>query len=117
MISRVATAIDDEHRPNVITPIGEWGPWINGGGWLHVQGMAVDLLYRDISKVAHIMGECQAGRVEIVYQPGHPHGFVTAIYMAEVAHFRTLWDPTGLLTELKAKTVPYPPLFTASPDC
>lgn len=49
-----------------------------------------------------------AGRIEIVYQPGHPHGFVTSIYMAEIAHCRVLWDPTGALAALKAKTGPYP---------
>ena len=79
----------------MITGIGGWGPWIDGGGWLTVQGVPVDLLYRDIENVAAIMAECAAGMPRIVYQPGHPHGFSTAIYLAEVALCRVLWDPTG----------------------
>jgi predicted nucleotidyltransferase len=36
-LSKVATNLDDEHRPDVVTGIGGWGPWINGGGWLRIQ--------------------------------------------------------------------------------
>lgn len=31
-LRKVATKLDDEHRVDVITEIGGWGPWINGGG-------------------------------------------------------------------------------------
>jgi len=31
-LRRVAAAIDDDHRENIVTEIGDWGPWINGGG-------------------------------------------------------------------------------------
>ena len=108
-LRQIATALDDAHRADVITPLGGWGPWINGGGWLTVQGRPVDLLYRDLAKVTHIIDDCCAGHVEIAYQPGHPHGFVTSIYMAEIAHAHLLWDATGALAALKAKTTPYPP--------
>ena len=33
---------------------------------------------------------CQAGRIERVYQPGHPHAFVSIIYVGEVALCRVL---------------------------
>lgn len=33
---RVASVLDDDNRDNLITEIGGWGPWINGGGWLKV---------------------------------------------------------------------------------
>jgi hypothetical protein len=42
-------------------------------------------------------------------QAGHPFGFVSAIYMGEVATCRMLWDKRGELAALKAKTQPYPP--------
>ena len=73
-----------------------------------MQGLSVDWLYRDVRKVAGIIDDCSAGRIEIAYQPGHPHGFVTHIYMAEIAHCQILWDPTGVLAELKSRTTPYP---------
>lgn len=92
-----------------VTPIGGWGPWINGGGWLRVEGRKVDLLYRDLAKVRAVIDACRAGRIERHYQPGHPHAFVSAIWMGEVAEPRILWDPTGALAALAALTSPYPP--------
>jgi len=92
-----------------VTAIGEWGPWINGGAWLTVEGKRVDLLYRDLGKVRGVVDACHAGRIERAYQPGHPHAFVSAIYMGEVALCRVLWDPENLLAELKRRCEPYPP--------
>jgi predicted nucleotidyltransferase len=42
-----AASLDDEHRKDIITDPGEWGPWINGGGWLKIDDMAVDILFWD----------------------------------------------------------------------
>ncbi|KIL40067.1 DNA polymerase subunit beta [Gordoniibacillus kamchatkensis] len=108
-LGRIATALDDEHREGLMTKIGEWGPWINGGGWLNVRGMPVDFLLRDVRKVSRVIDDCLAGEVTIDYYPGHPHGFVNAIYMAEAALCRILWDAQGAVQELKAKTSPYSP--------
>lgn len=107
-LADLARAVDDAHRPDLLTAIGGWGPWINGGGWLTVQGMPVDLLYRDLHHVTAIVEECIAGAPRIGYQPGHPHGFSSAIYLAEIALCRVLWDPAGAVAELKRATVPYP---------
>ena len=69
-LSKTATKLDDEHRTDVITDIGGWGPWINGGGWLKIQSHAVDLLYRDLGKVMAVIDDCLQGKVEMFYQPG-----------------------------------------------
>ncbi|HEV8191622.1 MAG TPA: nucleotidyltransferase domain-containing protein [Ktedonobacterales bacterium] len=110
-LQRVAQAVDEEHRMGLLTAIGGWGPWINGGGWLHVRGMPVDFLYRDLHQVATAIQQCRAGDITIAYQPGHPHGFLTSIYLAEAALCRILWDPHDALQGLKARTAPYPPLL------
>jgi hypothetical protein len=86
----------------------EWGKWINGGGWLKVEGIPVDFLYRDVAQVSQVIDDCHAGEITIDYQPGHPHGFVSSIYMGEVALCLPLHDPQGVLATLKAKTTPYP---------
>ncbi|HTR83173.1 MAG TPA: nucleotidyltransferase domain-containing protein [Reyranella sp.] len=91
-----------------VTAIGEWGPWINGGAWLTVEGTRVDLLYRDLGKVRSVIEACRAGKVERVYQPGHPHAFVSSIYMGEMALARLLWDPDGAMASLKRQCDPYP---------
>jgi hypothetical protein len=91
-----------------VTPIGGWGPWIVGGGWLSVEGRKVDLLYRSIDDVDGVFTKCRAGEIEMHYQPGHPHGFCSAIWMGEVALCQPLHDPEGRLARLKAATAPYP---------
>jgi predicted nucleotidyltransferase len=107
-LSKVATQLDDEHRADVITNLGGWGPWINGGGWLSIQSHPVDFLYRDLEKVSAVIDDCLHGKVEIFYQPGHPFGFVSSIYLAEVAVCQPLWDAEEIISELKKKIDPYP---------
>jgi len=108
-LTRVAVRLDDEHRPDLVTAPGGWGPWINGGGWLKVRSLPVDFIYRDLDKVERVISDCCAGRIEIAYQPGHPHSFVSSIYLAEVALCQPLWDPRGTLARLKDRVTPYPP--------
>jgi predicted nucleotidyltransferase len=107
-LNHLASELDDSHRTNLITPVGEWGKWINGGGWLKVEGTPVDFLYRDVAQVNQVIDDCHAGKIAIDYQPGHPHGFVSSIYMGEVAFGLPLHDPHDVLSALKAKTTPYP---------
>lgn len=110
-LQQVATELDDQHRDDLMTEIGDWGLWINGGGWLTIQGIAVDLLYRDLEQVAGCIAACCAGQITIAYQVGHPHGFCNSVYMAEVAVGRSLWDPEGRLQALQEQTRSYPPLL------
>lgn len=107
-LNQAAQALDDQHRPEVCTPIGGWGPWVTGGGWLMIDGQHVDFIYRDIGRVARVIDECCAGVLTINDQAGHPAGFPSSIYMGEVAVCQPLWDPRGTLAALKARTVPYP---------
>jgi len=113
-LSRLATDLDDDHRPNLLTPIGGWGPWINGGGWLEISGVAVDFLYRDLDKVNQVIAACLAGKIQVDYQPGHPHAFTSAIYLAEIAVCQPLADPSGIVAGLKARVSPYPPALRAA---
>ncbi|HEV3477068.1 MAG TPA: nucleotidyltransferase domain-containing protein [Rubrobacteraceae bacterium] len=105
----LAQELDDRHPPDAVTNFGEWGPWINGGGWLTIEGRRVDWLYRDLDLVELTIGECSAGRPSVYYQPGHPHGFHTHIYMGEIHYSRSLYDPVGELRALKNTTERYPP--------
>ncbi len=99
--------VDDPGAPTV-TGVGDWGPWIVGGGWLTIAGQKVDLLYRPIERVEKIIEECREGLITVDYQPGHPHGFSSAIWMGEVALCRPLSDPEAVIARLKAMTIPYP---------
>ncbi|WP_375784488.1 nucleotidyltransferase domain-containing protein [Bradyrhizobium sp. Pha-3] len=104
-----ATELVDDPTADHVTPVGEWGPWIVGGAWLAIGGHKVDLLYRSIDQVADVIDACRNGEISMHYQPGHPHGFCSAIWMGEVALCRVLHDPDRLVAALKARTAPYPP--------
>lgn len=103
----VRSLVDDPDA-GTVTEMGEWGPWINGGGWLSVNGRKVDLLYRDLARVRATIADCLLGHVSMNYQPGHPHGFVSAIWMGEVALCVPLVDRGNCIAALKAQTWPYP---------
>ena len=64
---------------------GEWGPWVDGGGWLHIGGTAVDWLYRDLDRVRTSWEDAQAGRCDFHFQVGHPLGVPDFMYAGEVA--------------------------------
>lgn len=109
-----ASDLDDEHRENLIAPPGEWGEWVNGGGWLVIRGYHVDLLLRDIDRVANVIAECQDGIARPHYQTGHPHAFINAMYMGELAIGKMLWDLSGEATRMKAIAEIYPPKLKAA---
>ncbi|MGM1048531.1 MAG: nucleotidyltransferase domain-containing protein [Bacillota bacterium] len=107
-MNRVAEKLDDEQRGKLVTPLGGWGPWVNAGGWLTVQGYHVDLILRDIHRVSGVIDECMSGVVSTHYHAGHPHAFLNVMYMGEISICRVLVDPIGKIRNLKAKTTPYP---------
>ncbi len=92
----------------MMTTIGGWGPWVNGGGWLTIDGEPVDILYRDAARAEHVIAECRKGRFECAYHYGHPHAFVSTIYAGEIATCRPLHDPHRFVAACKAALDPYP---------
>lgn len=107
-IDKIATKLDDEHRVNLVSSLGEWGPWVNAGGWLVIQGYHVDFIFRDVKCVSKVIDECINGKISSNYQTGHPHAYLNSMYMGEVAICKILDDPENKITELKEKTIPYP---------
>jgi predicted nucleotidyltransferase len=91
-----------------VTEPGGWGPWVDGGAWLTIDGLRVDWIYRDLDRVHRVWNDCQDGRFEIGTQPGHPLGVYSHAYAGEVALARVLADPSGELTALKARIRTYP---------
>jgi Nucleotidyltransferase domain len=85
---------------------GAWGPWVDGGAWLTVAGTRVDWIYRDLDRVEQIRADCEAGRVECHFQIGHPHGFWTSAYVAELALARILADPDKALERALPRRYP-----------
>jgi predicted nucleotidyltransferase len=103
-----AKQLADEPDETTVTPVGEWGPWIVGGAWLTIQEQKVDLLYRELDAVREVIDACRAGRITMHYQPGHPHGFCSAIWVGEIVYCQALHDPRQAIAELKSIALPYP---------
>ncbi len=108
LFKQKAVSLDDEHRKNVITNPGEWGPWINGGGWLKIDGIDVDILFRDSLKVISVIDDCMDGKISIDYQCGHPFGFVNSIYMGEIVYCKILSNNNNLIPEQKNRLIDFP---------
>jgi predicted nucleotidyltransferase len=107
-LNEAATALDDAHRTDLATALGGWGAWVDGGAWLTIDGIAVDLIYRDLARVDGVIADVQRGEFQIAYHPGHPHSFVSSFYAAEIAVGVALHDPDGLIAARKAQLTPYP---------
>ena len=110
LFKRRACPLDDGHRENAITDIGDWGPWINGG-WLKVDGTDVDILFRDTRKVSATVDTCLSGGIAIDHQCGHPFGFANSIYMGEVAHGKELYAANSRVKGQKKRLSPFPETY------
>jgi predicted nucleotidyltransferase len=95
-----------------LTEPGEWGPWVDGGGWLTVDGAAVDWIYRDLDRVQRAWRDAEQGRYAFHGQAGHPLGVPDFAYAGEVALGVVLADPSGELAALQQRTRRYPPALT-----
>ncbi|WP_446216943.1 nucleotidyltransferase domain-containing protein [Micromonospora sp. IBHARD004] len=111
-LREVAAAVADDEVE--LTAPGGWGPWVDGGGWLRIGGVAVDWIYRDLDRVHRSWADCRAGRYQVGVQAGHPLGFYSHAYAGEVALCQVLGDPTGELTALREETSSYPPALAVA---
>ena len=92
-----------------VTELGAWGPWVDGGGWLHIDGTPVDWIYRDLDRVRAAWEDARQGRFTFHAQVGHPLGVPDFAYAGELALGVVLADPSGELGALRAQMAAYPP--------
>lgn len=92
-----------------VTEPGEWGPWVDGGAWLSVDGTSVDWIYRDLDRVQTAWAQAQQGQFAFNAQTGHPFGVPDFAYAGEVALGVVLDDPSGQLNALQRQASTYPP--------
>ncbi|MFJ3184668.1 nucleotidyltransferase domain-containing protein [Streptomyces halstedii] len=112
-----ALASEFQGAPVDVAGPGGWGPWVNGGAWLTVDGVAVDWILRDLDRVGSVWADCRAGRFDVGVQPGHPLGFWSPCYVGEIALSRVLRDADGEVTALREAAGTYPePLRRALAD-
>lgn len=107
-LEAVAQALNDETHERLVYGPGEWGPWVDGGAWLVVSGQRVDFILRDLKRVRSAIEGAQQGHFSTNYQPGHPHAFLSIMYMGELAVSRLLWDRAGAVGALQELARVYP---------
>lgn len=71
--------------PGQVFAPGDWGRIVNGGAWLDIDGVAVDLIYRDLGEVEHWTAEAEAGRFRIEREVGYVAGIPTYVLAGELA--------------------------------
>jgi predicted nucleotidyltransferase len=109
-IRTIASQLNDTPAP-VVTDLGGWGTWVNGGAWLTIQGQRVDFLYRNIGFVCATLDECNAGTMRSDYWQQPAYGFHSFMYCAETKICRPLYDPDDSIASLKAKVAVYSPVL------
>lgn len=94
-----------------VTGFYEWGPWVNGGAWIQTGAGKADFLYRNIAQVQATIAKVKNGEWENHYEQQPPYGFASVMYLAETQICIPLFDPTGLIAQLKLAIQPYPVLL------
>ncbi len=96
--------------PGTVVEPGDWGRLVNGGAWLSVDGVRVDLLYRDLDEVEHWWSEARDGRYVRDQVEGYLAGMTSYVLVGELALNRVL------IGELPRPDFPDALRATAPPD-
>ena len=114
LATTIAASRPDQGPVPDVTEPGGWGPWVDGGGWLTIDDMPVDWIYRDLDRVQRSWTMAQAGEFDVHFQVGHPLGFPDFAYAGEDALGVVLADSTGELTALHRAAAVYPAPLAAT---
>lgn len=96
---------------------GSWGRLMNGGAWLSVDGVAVDVMLRDLAVVEHWTAEAHRGSYELDAILGYLAGLPTYVLTAELASGRVLSGALPTIAEMpQALIVGAPPRWRFARD-
>lgn len=98
--------------PTVTEP-GEWGPWVDGGAWLEIEGTRVDWLYRSFDLLERVWRDAEAGRFEHHWGQQAPFGFFGPTVLGEVQIGRGLHGAVARVESWKQRVAEYPPALRA----
>jgi predicted nucleotidyltransferase len=69
--------------PGEVAEPGAWAGFMNGGAFLSIDGVKVDVLYRDLDEIEHWATEAEAGRWEQRRCPGYLVGMASYVLLGE----------------------------------
>jgi len=97
-------------RRGELHPPGSWGRFMNGGAWLEVDGIQVDVVLRDAFTVETWAARARDGDFEVDHLLGHLAGYPSYTLVAEVALSQVLFgnavtdtDYPGTLSAVAAR--------------
>jgi hypothetical protein len=99
--------------PPMVTDFYGWGAWVNGGAWIQTAQGKVDFLYRNLDHLQRTITEAQQGITHHDYNQQPTHGFYSVIYLAETQICLPLYDPAGVIADLKRQVATYPAALKA----
>jgi Nucleotidyltransferase domain len=95
-------------RPPIVTNSYDWGPWVNGGAWIHSSVGRVDFLYRNVDQVQRVIDEAHQGIYHHDFYQQPTFGFTSVIYLAETKCCVPVFDSQHLISQLKSQVQIYP---------
>jgi hypothetical protein len=110
-IEAIRACVEEFSLPDsspTVTGFYEWGPWVNGGAWIHTPTGKLDLLYRNTEQVQRVLDESQSGIYHHDFYQQPAFGFVSVIYLAETKCCLPLFDRQQLLSGFKRQVEIYP---------
>lgn len=106
-IREVATGLHGSVNP-IVSELFEWGPWVNGGAWLTIEGQRVDLIYRSLEHLERVISEAEQGKYELHFGQHPPFGYFGPTYLGELSIAVVLLDPSGHIARLQNRVAEYP---------
>jgi hypothetical protein len=89
-VEAIRTLVDAAGWPGDVFDEGQWGPVMNGGAWVSVDGLSVDLHWRDLDTIDRLATEAEAGRFTVARIPFHVAPIPSYVPLAELAMGRTV---------------------------
>jgi predicted nucleotidyltransferase len=111
-IRSVAAQISTQGVP-AVTDFYGWGPWVNGGAWIHTAAGKVDFIYRNLEQVQRAIDDARQGVVQHDFNQQPAYGFYSVIYLAETQACVPLFDPENRIARMKEEVAVYPPRLKA----
>jgi hypothetical protein len=92
----------------IVSELFEWGPWVNGGAWLTIQGQRVDLIYRCLEHLERVISDAEHGNYELHFGQHPPFGYFSPTYLGELSIAVILVDRSGRIGNLQSRVAAYP---------
>ena len=94
-----------------VAGFGVWGPWMDGGAWVRIEGQRVDLIWRSVNHYERVVRAALGGHHETHFGQQGPFGYWSGFALGEILHGKLLWGEGQWLGELRTGLQPLPDSF------